>query len=71
MNKNNDLLKAIAISLMALNILLAMFGCFYIKQTTDMIEQNKVLTEQNEMLVNIEYSRCVNDMSKAGDRCRK
>ena len=71
MNKNNDLIKAIAISLMALNIILVLFGYIYVKQTNTMIEQNRILTEQNEMLVNIEYSRCVNDMEKVGDRCRK
>lgn len=64
MNKNNDLIKAIAISLMALNILIALFGYIYVKQTNTMIEQNN-------KLINVEYSRCVNAMNKVGDKCSK
>lgn len=64
MNKNNDLLKAIAISLMALNILLVLLGYIYVKQTNTMIEQNN-------KLINVEYSRCVNAMNKVGDKCSK
>ena len=64
MNKNNDLIKAIAISLMALNIILVLFGYIYVKQTNTMIEQNN-------KLINVEYSRCVNAMNKVGDKCSK
>lgn len=64
MNKNNDLLKAIAISLMALNIILVLLGYIYVKQTNTMIEQNN-------KLINVEYSRCSNAMSKVGDKCSK
>lgn len=64
MNKNNDLLKAIAISLMALNIILVLLGYIYVKQTNTMIEQNN-------KLINVEYSRCVNAMNKVGDKCSK
>lgn len=64
MNKNNDLTKAIAISLMALNIILVLLGYIYVKQTNTMIEQNN-------KLINVEYSRCSNDMSKVGDKCSK
>lgn len=58
MNKNNDLTKAIAISLMAL------LGYIYVKQTNTMIEQNS-------RLINVEYSRCSNAMNKVGDKCSK
>ena len=64
MNKNNDVLKAIAISLMALNILLVLLGYIYVKQTNTMIEQNN-------KLINVEYSRCSNAMNKVGDKCSK
>lgn len=64
MNKNNDLIKAIAISLMALNIILVLFGYIYVKQTNALIEQNN-------KLINVEYSRCVNAMNKVGDKCSK
>lgn len=64
MNKNNDLTKAIAISLMALNIILVLLGYIYVKQTNTMIEQNN-------KLINVEYSRCSNTMSKVGDKCSK
>lgn len=64
MNKNNDLIKAIAISLMALNILLVLLGYIYVKQTNTLIEQNN-------KLINVEYSRCVNAMNKVGDKCSK
>lgn len=64
MNKNNDLTKAIAISLMALNIILVLFGYIYVKQTNTLIEQNN-------KLINVEYSRCVNAMNKVGDKCSK
>ena len=64
MDKNNDLTKAIAISLMALNIILVLFGYIYVKQTNTLIEQNN-------KLINIEYSRCSNDMNKVGDKCSK
>lgn len=64
MNKNNDLIKAIAISLMALNIILVLFGYIYVKQTNTLIEQNN-------KLINVEYSRCVNAMNKVGDKCSK
>lgn len=64
MNKNNDLIKAIAISLMALNIILVLLGYIYVKQTNTLIEQNN-------KLINVEYSRCVNAMNKVGDKCSK
>lgn len=64
MNKNNDLIKAIAISLMALNIILVLLGYIYVKQTNTMIEQNN-------KLINVEYSRCSNAMNKVGDKCSK
>ena len=64
MDKNNDLIKAIAISLMALNILLVLLGYIYVKQTNTLIEQNN-------KLINVEYSRCVNAMNKVGDKCSK
>lgn len=64
MNKNNDLTKAIAISLMALNIILVLLGYIYVKQTNAMIEQNN-------KLINVEYSRCSNAMNKVGDKCSK
>ena len=64
MNKNNDLIKAIAISLMALNIILVLFGYIYVKQTNTLIEQNN-------KLINVEYSRCSNAMNKVGDKCSK
>ena len=64
MNKNNDLIKAIAISLMALNIILVLLGYIYVKQTNTLIEQNN-------KLINVEYSRCSNAMNKVGDKCSK
>ena len=64
MDKNNDLIKAIAISLMALNIILVLLGYIYVKQTNTLIEQNS-------RLINVEYSRCSNAMNKVGDKCSK
>ena len=64
MKTTNDILKAIAISLMALNILLVFLGYIFVQQTNAMISAER-------SLVNVEYSRCVSDMDKVGDKCSK
>lgn len=64
MKIKDDVLKAIAISLMVMNILMVMLAYIYVKQTNTMIEQN-------DKLLNIEYSKCTNEMHKVGDRCSK
>ena len=64
MKIKEDALQAIAISMMAMNILLMLLGYIYVKQTNTMIEQN-------EKLLNIEYSKCTNEMHKVGDKCSK
>lgn len=64
MKIKEDVLKAIAISLMVMNILMVMLAYIYVKQTNTMIEQN-------DKLLNIEYSKCTNEMHKVGDKCSK
>lgn len=64
MKTTNDILKAIAISLMALNILLVFLGYIFVQQTNAMISAER-------SLVNVEYSRCSNAMEKVGDKCSK
>ena len=64
MKTKDDVLKAIAISMMVMNILMVMLAYIYVKQTNTMIEQN-------EKLLNIEYSKCTNEMHEVGDRCSK
>ena len=39
--------------------------------TVAIIIQTNKMIEQNNRLINVEYSRCVNAMHKVGDRCSK
>lgn len=64
MKIKEDALKAIAISMMAINILLMLLGYIYVKQTNAQIMQT-------ESLIKVEYSRCVNEMEKVGDKCER
>lgn len=64
MKIKDDALKAIAISMMAMNILLMLLGYIYVKQTNTQIMQTK-------SLIKVEYSRCVNEMEKVGDKCER
>lgn len=64
MKIKEDALKAIAISMMAMNILLMLLGYIYVKQTNAQIMQT-------ESLIKVEYSRCVNEMKKVGDKCER
>lgn len=50
---------------------LAMIALVLMVLTLAFIIQTNKLIEQNNNLINVEYSRCVNTMHKVGDTCRR
>lgn len=71
MKIKEDALQAIAISMMAMNILLMLLGYIYVKQTNAQIAQAETQIVQTKSLIKVEYSRCVNEMRKVGDKCER
>ena len=51
-------------ALMAIAIILAILTWVFIKQTN-------LLIKQTNSLIEVEYSRCVNEMYNVGDECRR